>query len=173
MVGINTRSSHWLRIHVRHLSKRNRVKKESSFLAEMSLIKSVGAANWQSPVIPWKCVALYNRNTKIRMCSDKHNNTTPDCGLLSSRSIHQRVVSSSFWNSLLLVTPLSPNTKISLNNRHWRKIQSRWLNFILKKKVLVRLLGTVGEKLIIKLYVPWRTPSINLHEKVHPRPIQL
>ena len=41
------------------------------FPAEMPLIKSVGAANRQSPPIPRKFVALYHRKTKIRMRSDK------------------------------------------------------------------------------------------------------
>ena len=42
-------------------------RKESSFPAEMPLIKSVGAANQQSPLIPRKFVALYHRHTKMRM----------------------------------------------------------------------------------------------------------
>ena len=42
-------------------------RKESSFPAEMLLIKSVGVANRQSPPIPRTFVALYHRNTKIRM----------------------------------------------------------------------------------------------------------
>ena len=46
-------------------------RKESSFPAEMPLTKSVGAADRQSPVIPRKCMALYHRNTKSRMRSDK------------------------------------------------------------------------------------------------------
>ena len=46
-------------------------RKESSFPGEMPLIKSVGAANRQSPPIPRKFVALYHRNTKIRMRSDE------------------------------------------------------------------------------------------------------
>ena len=41
------------------------------FSAEMPLIKSVGAANLQSPLIPRKFVALYQGNTKIRMRSDE------------------------------------------------------------------------------------------------------
>ena len=38
----------------------------------MPLIKSVGAANRQSPPILWKFVALYHRNTKVwmRLCSN-------------------------------------------------------------------------------------------------------
>ena len=48
-------------------------RKESSFPPEMPLIKSVGAANLQSPVIPRKFVALYHRNTKIRMRSDERD----------------------------------------------------------------------------------------------------
>ena len=48
-------------------------RKESSFPAEMPLIKSVGAANWRSPTILRKFVALYHRNTKIRMRSDERN----------------------------------------------------------------------------------------------------
>ena len=46
-------------------------RKESSFANEMPLIKSVGAADRQSPVIPRKFVALYHRNTKITMRSDE------------------------------------------------------------------------------------------------------
>ena len=46
-------------------------RKESSFPAEVALIKSVGAANRQSPVIPRKFMALYHRNTKSRMRSDE------------------------------------------------------------------------------------------------------
>ena len=44
-------------------------RKESSFLAKMSLIKSVGAGNRRSPAILRKFVPLYHRNTKIRMLS--------------------------------------------------------------------------------------------------------
>ena len=51
-------------------------RKESSFPGEMSLIKSVGAANRQSPPIPRKFVALYHSNTKIRMRSDEHEKLT-------------------------------------------------------------------------------------------------
>ena len=45
--------------------------KGSIFPTEMPLIKSVGVANRQSPAIPRKFVALYHRNTKIRMRSDE------------------------------------------------------------------------------------------------------
>ena len=38
---------------------------------EFPLIKSVGAANRQSPAKPRNFVALYHRKTKIRMRSDK------------------------------------------------------------------------------------------------------
>ena len=48
-------------------------RKESIFPAEMTLIKSVGTANRQSPPTPRKFVALYHRNTKIRMRSDKRD----------------------------------------------------------------------------------------------------
>ena len=37
----------------------------------MPLIKSVGAANRQSPEIRRKVLALYHRNTKIRMRTDE------------------------------------------------------------------------------------------------------
>ena len=40
----------------------------------MPLIKSIGAANRQSPVIPQKFLALYHRNTKIGMRSDERDN---------------------------------------------------------------------------------------------------
>ena len=48
-------------------------RKESSFPAEMSLTKSVGAVNRKSQVAPntRKYVALYHRNTKIRMHGDE------------------------------------------------------------------------------------------------------
>ena len=49
------------------------IRKESSFPAEMPPIKSVGAANQQSPPIPWKFVALYHGNTKIGMRSDERD----------------------------------------------------------------------------------------------------
>ena len=48
-------------------------RKESSFPAEMPLIKSVGVANRQSLSIPRKFVALYHRTTKIRLRSDEHD----------------------------------------------------------------------------------------------------
>ena len=48
-------------------------RKESSFLAEMPLIKSVVAANRQSPAMPQKIVPLYHRNTKIRMLLDERD----------------------------------------------------------------------------------------------------
>ena len=48
-------------------------RKESSFPAEMPLLKSVGAAYWQSPTIPRKFAALYHWNTKVRMRSDERN----------------------------------------------------------------------------------------------------
>ena len=46
-------------------------RKESSFPAEVPLIKSLGAANRQSILIPRNFVALNHRNTKIRMRSDE------------------------------------------------------------------------------------------------------
>ena len=48
-------------------------RKDSNFPAEMPLIKSLGAANLQSPVKPRKFVALYHRNSKIRMRSDERD----------------------------------------------------------------------------------------------------
>ena len=48
-------------------------RKESSFSAEMPLIKSVRAANLQSPLITRKFVALCHRSTKIRMRSDERD----------------------------------------------------------------------------------------------------
>ena len=48
-------------------------RKESILLAQMPLIKSVGAANQPLPAIPPKFVALYQRNTKIRMRSEERN----------------------------------------------------------------------------------------------------
>ena len=60
-------------------------RKESSFPGEMPLIKSVGAANRQSPPIPRKFVALYHRNTKIRMRSDELENQRK---LLGAHDMH-------------------------------------------------------------------------------------
>ena len=48
--------------------------KESSFPAGMPLIKSVAAANRQSPAMLRKFVALYHRNTKIEIRSDEREN---------------------------------------------------------------------------------------------------
>ena len=59
------------------LSETKSSRKESSFLAEMPLIKSEGAANRQSPLILRKFVVLYHRNTKIRMRSDERDNFIP------------------------------------------------------------------------------------------------
>ena len=56
-------------------TKSNR--KESTFSAKMPVIKSVGAANRQSPATPRKFVALYHRTTKIRMRSDERDQLTP------------------------------------------------------------------------------------------------
>ena len=39
----------------------------------MPLFKSVGVANQQSPATPRKFVALYHRNSKIRMRSDERD----------------------------------------------------------------------------------------------------
>ena len=49
-------------------------RKESSLPVGMLLIKSVGAANRQSPAMLRKFVALYQRNTKIRMRSYERDN---------------------------------------------------------------------------------------------------
>ena len=49
-------------------------RKESSLPAGMLLIKSVGAANRQSPAMLREFVALYQRNTKIRMRSYERDN---------------------------------------------------------------------------------------------------
>ena len=51
-------------------------RKESSYSVEMSLIKSVGAANRQSPTIPRKFVALYHRNTKLWILPVKRDKVT-------------------------------------------------------------------------------------------------
>ena len=66
---------YWLRIRVCHLSR-----KESSFPAEMSLIKSVGAANRQSPATPRKFVAMYHTGTPRLGCVLTNANTYPCCG---------------------------------------------------------------------------------------------
>ena len=52
------RGNHWLRIHVGHSSW-----KESR--AEMPLIKFIGAANRQSPLIARKFLPLCHRNTRL------------------------------------------------------------------------------------------------------------
>ena len=67
-VCMYARGNHWWRIRVRHSSR-----KESSFPAEMPLIKSVdiGAANRQSTLISGKFVALNLRNTKIKMRANR------------------------------------------------------------------------------------------------------
>ena len=51
-------------------------RKESSYSVEMLLIKSVGAANRQSPTIPRKFVALYHRNTKLWILPVKRDKVT-------------------------------------------------------------------------------------------------
>ena len=51
-------------------------RKESSYSVEMPLIKSVEAANRQSPTIPRKFVALYHRTTKLRMRSVRRDKVT-------------------------------------------------------------------------------------------------
>ena len=53
-------------------------RKESSFPAEMPLIKSVGAANRQSLPIPRNFLALYHRNAKIRIRSDERDEAEYD-----------------------------------------------------------------------------------------------
>ena len=60
-------------------------RKESSFPAEMPLIKSVGAAYWQSPPIPRKFVALYHRNTKSRKRPDERDDSST--GFVSKRLV--------------------------------------------------------------------------------------
>ena len=74
-LSLMTRGCHWLRIRVRHLSR-----KESSFPAAMSLIKSVGAANRQSPATPRKFVAMYHTGTPRLGCVLTNANTYPCCG---------------------------------------------------------------------------------------------
>ena len=44
------------------------------FPAKIPLITTVGEANRQSPAISRKSVALYHRNTKIRMRFDEQDN---------------------------------------------------------------------------------------------------
>ena len=53
-------------------------RKESSFPAEMPLIKSVGAANRQSLPIPRNFLVLYHRNAKIRIRSDERDEAEYD-----------------------------------------------------------------------------------------------
>ena len=67
------------------LTEQNSSLEESSFLAKMPLLKSLGAAYWQSPVIPRKFVALYHRNNNIRMRFDEHDYLTREA-LLGSNS---------------------------------------------------------------------------------------
>ena len=49
-------------------------RKESIFPAEMPLIKLIGAANLQSPVIARKISALVPQEHQIRMRSDERDN---------------------------------------------------------------------------------------------------
>ena len=104
----NTRGKHWLRIRVCQSSR-----KESSFLAGMPLIKSGGAANRQSPTIPRKFVALYHRNTKIRMCSDERDN-----------NIHNKPAMIQYGpqNSTLLWTVVSASPRLLFNDWSWFRI---------------------------------------------------
>ena len=74
-LSLMTRGCHSLRSRVRHSSR-----KESSFPAEMSLIKSVGAANRQSPATPRKFVAMYHTGTPRLGCVLTNANTYPCCG---------------------------------------------------------------------------------------------
>ena len=74
-LSLMTRGCHWLRIRVRHSSR-----KESSFPAEISLIKSVGAANRQSPATSRKFVAMYHTGTPRLGCVLTNANTYPCCG---------------------------------------------------------------------------------------------
>ena len=66
-------------------------RKKSSFPAEMPLIKPVGGANGQSPVIPREFVALYNRNTKIRMRSNERENDTFERRLIFSSCLNDKI----------------------------------------------------------------------------------
>ena len=74
-LSLLTRGCHSLRSRVRHSSR-----KESSFPAEMSLIKSVGAADRQSPATPRKFVAMYHTGTPRLGCVLTNANTYPCCG---------------------------------------------------------------------------------------------
>ena len=74
-LSLMTRGCHSLRSRVRHSSR-----KESSFPAEMSLIKSVGAADRQSPATPRKFVAMYHTGTPRLGCVLTNANTYPCCG---------------------------------------------------------------------------------------------
>ena len=66
-------------------------RKKSSFPAEMPLIKSVGAANGQLPVIPREFVALYHRNTKIRMRSNERENDIFERRLIFSSCLNDKI----------------------------------------------------------------------------------
>ena len=74
-LSLLTRGCHSLRSRVRHSSR-----KESSFPAEMSLIKSVGAADRQSPATTRKFVAMYHTGTPRLGCVLTNANTYPCCG---------------------------------------------------------------------------------------------
>ena len=76
-------------------------RKESSFPAEMPLIKSVGAANWQSPVIPREFVALYHRNTKIRMRSNERENDTFERRLIFSSCLNDKIFDGHYFRYLM------------------------------------------------------------------------
>ena len=51
-------------------------RKQSSFLAEMPLIKLIGTANWQSPVIALNFLPLCHRNTRLRCILTKQTTLT-------------------------------------------------------------------------------------------------
>ena len=59
---ISARGNHWLGIHVRHLWSR----KESSFPAEVPLIKFIRAANLHSPVTGRKFLPYCHRDNRLR-----------------------------------------------------------------------------------------------------------
>ena len=123
-------------------------RKESNFPAEMPLIKSVGAANLQSPVKPRKFVALYHRNTKIRMGSDERDYcrtsliTAPDVLICQLENClgECKMKPKGYWSRLYTVISISSMShtrfvfklSVSLFNVTFRCWYCCWLVYIWK-----------------------------------------
>ena len=113
-------------------------RKESSYSVEVPLIKSGGAANRQSPTIPRKFVALYQRTTKLRMRSDERDKITPpqrqcDQGRKISLALFCLLRQSQLSTLAILATKVKP-----VLNTPWTLPPSpRWPNKYLILKTIV------------------------------------